>query len=91
MKWHNGRTRRSRSLGERTIPFVITSDALCLTVLCELCERKTAIFPSVECAAVKYPFIGVFAGPSCLGFWLTPLGARRGPSTKAFALKACGF
>ena len=25
-------------------PEMITSDTLCLTVLCEVCERKTAIF-----------------------------------------------
>ena len=25
-------------------------------------------FPSVECAAIKYPFIEVCAGPSCVGF-----------------------
>ena len=69
---------------------MITSDTLCLTFLCEVCERKTAIFVRRTCRC-KYPFIEVFAGPPCAGFQLTHSGARRGPSTAACALKAAGF
>ena len=46
----------------------LSSDALCLTVLCELYERKTTIFRPSKVPLLSILFIEVFAGPFCVGF-----------------------